>query len=83
MLWLESPADQTAQFQEIDGKPEIYQILSSIIQKISQQSPRYYYKMLRESEESLAKLLGCDEKTAAHVLSFNSPPGVRYKSNSY
>jgi hypothetical protein len=41
-----------AQFQEIDGKPEIYQIPSSIIQKISQQSPRYHYKMLRESEEA-------------------------------
>jgi hypothetical protein len=32
--------------------------------------------MLREYEECLAKLLGCDEKTAAHVLSLNSPPGV-------
>jgi hypothetical protein len=77
-MWLESPANQMAQFQEIDGKPEIYQILSSIIQKISQRSQeRYNYKMLRESEESLAKLLGCDKKTAAHVLSLNSPPGVQ------
>jgi hypothetical protein len=38
-MWLERPANQTAQFQEIDGKTEIYQVLSSIIQKISQQSP--------------------------------------------
>jgi hypothetical protein len=43
------------------GKPEIYQIPSSIIQKSSQQSPRYHYKMLRESEECLAKIFGCDD----------------------
>jgi hypothetical protein len=35
-MWLQSPANQTDQFQEFDGKPEIYHILSSIIQKISQ-----------------------------------------------
>jgi hypothetical protein len=35
-MWLESSANQMAQFQESDGTPEIYQILSSIIQNISQ-----------------------------------------------
>jgi hypothetical protein len=35
-LQLERAAHQTTQFEEIYGKPEIYQILSSHIQKISQ-----------------------------------------------
>jgi hypothetical protein len=52
-MWLERPANQTSQFQEIDEKPEMYQILSGIIQKISQQFPARSIIRCSESQKSI------------------------------